>query len=197
MINDPQFVYDAPDSLFNITKRLLETSLLLEKQGDMASLISNQMIFIVMIAVTVESHINWYYYFHEKIDISKEENKKSIECKLKNTPIKSDTKGGIKAIFKLRDDLVHIKYIPRKVQSECLYDKFFMMLSFDTLINLRDELISSCPETLSNQINVNSSEKELLYEIKLQDKTGRKINWVELAINGEIGLPLPNKVHIE
>lgn len=200
MINDLKFVYDAPDNLFFVTRDLLGECLTLEKQRDYGSLISKQMIFIVMIAIAIESHINWYYYFQKGIDLRK--NKMSIEEKRKNLEIKSDNqeviKGAIKAIFKLRDDLVHIKYNPRKVQSENLYGTYIMGLSFDTLINLRYELTNSYPETLDPQIKVNSSEKELLSGIKvIKDETGKKINWVELVLNGNVGLPMLNKVHIE
>ena len=201
------FAYHSPIHLLDSVEHALDNVSTMEQKKDskyQKTILINQCNFIVMCAVAIEAHLNWYYYFDQNIDVTeKDENnriKYSTEWKIKKAPIDRDTKGECQAIFRLRNEVVHPKYSPRNPSTEYLYDISFMFITFNTLVNIVLSLLEVCPETLKGRIALSESQNKLANftrTVTLKNKEGRKINWVEEVNTNKVGLPIPNVFHIE
>jgi hypothetical protein len=205
--NDLKFVYNAPEAFLDNCAELLQNTLDLEAQSkNIAETIHLKLNFIVICAAAVEAHLNWFYWFEKGINvdnISPDSGKRkfmTIEDKISGAPLKDNNKGGVKAIFTLRDQVMHTKYIPRGVTNEYMYDSSLMRLSFQVLVNVCKDLIDSCPETLKDRISINSHIRDLaectiVRELR-DSKTNNRLNWIEIIRTGRVGLPIPHRVDV-
>ena len=200
------FAYQSPIHFLDTVQYIVEHVRNMEynktDDNNMNTLILfNQCNFIVMCAAGIESHLNWYYFFDKNIDVDKNENGKymSISDKIKKAPLSNDTKGESRAIFNLRDQVMHAKYKPRNPKNQYMYNTTIMLLSFKTLVNVSKELLAECPNTLTGRIALHESQKKLAdyaNTIKLQDKHGKKINWIEAVKKNRVSLPIPSVFHV-
>ena len=205
-IDIENFVYHSPTHFLDTVQYIVENVINMENNNtadnNMNKLILiNQCNFIVMCAAGIESHLNWYYFFDKNIDVDKNEDGKymSISDKIKKAPLTSDTKGGSRAIFNLRDQVMHAKYKPRNAKVQFMYNTSIMLLSFKTLVNVSRELLTECPNTLTGRIALHESQEKLAdyaNTIKLQDENGKKINWVEAVKKNIVSLPIPSVFHV-
>ena len=197
-----RFVYQSPIHLIGGVEYDIQSVYHYQNKNDGDSkkcMLFHQCNFIVMCAVAIEAHLNWYYHFVKNIDVTERDEKGrmkyTIEWKIKNAPISMDAKGECKAIFRLRNEMVHPKYSPRDARTENLYDIFFMYLSFNTLAGLARTLLEQFAEILRGKIALSESQvklAEFTATVKLVRENGQNVNWVELINTNQVGLPMTN-----
>lgn len=198
-MQDIKFVYNSPAYLLEITETTFHDILKLKQQDkeDLGTLLNKKCHFIVMCAAAVEAHLNWYYYFDRKINVDEKQNGKywMTDEKIKNAPLNRNTKGQVRAIFELRNQIMHPKYKPRNGFDQFPYELNFVLLSLGTLIDVCEELLTSCPETLNGRISLTEKQRELSFRARniiLPDINGEKINWVEAIKTQKVSLPMPS-----
>lgn len=201
-----KLVYHSPMHLLKLSQQIFESVLNMQQNRESNFpddlIMSNQCNFIVMSAACIEAHLNWYYYFDKDIDVdnfSEKQRYMPTNKKINSSPLLNETKDAVKAIFNLRNDIMHPKYQPRDATSQFLYTSHIMAFSFKTLVDVCNELLEKCPDTLKGRLGVTQDQVELAsYPASLQsdyeDKLGT--SWVDAIENKKIGLPMINVVDV-
>lgn len=162
----------------------------------------NQCNFIVIAAACAEAHLNWYYFHDKGIDVDEKVDGKFVwhtGKKIKKSPLSLDTQGATRAIFKLRNQVMHPKYEPRDPKEQYNYNSYFMLHTFKTLVNICKELLEACPSTLAGRIAISKNQIKLADSVQnlvMKDKNGKSVNWVETINNNRVGLPMMNVVDV-
>lgn len=196
-----EFVYNSPNHLLELAEKTFYEIYELEQNDkkDLGQLLNKKCHFIVMCAAAIEANLNWYYFFDKNIDVDKTKNNRYMRTKdkVKKTPLNDLTKGAVNAIFNLRNQIMHAKYIPRNAFDQYQYDLNFVLLSLGTAIDVCSELLVSCPKTLAGRLVLTKKQQEVSLQAKsLRLNDGKGINWIEAINTNKVSLPIPSLGHV-
>ena len=197
-----KLVYHSPMYLLGLSQQIVENVLNLEQNKESnhsdGLIMSSHCNFVVISAACIEAHLNWYYHFDKDIDVdnfSEKQKYMPIKKKIDSSPLLSETKNAVNAVFSLRNEIMHPKYQPRDVTTQFPYNSHIMLFSFRTLVYVSKELLDKCPETLKGRFHINERQIELADNsmlLKMQDEYKKDIDWIEAIKNKKIGLPMVN-----
>ena len=196
-----KFVYNSPSFLLETAIITYNEIFELDKNNSSETILNKKTMFISICAAAIEAHLNWYYCFEKEIDVNTSNKGRPMytDKKISNSPLNSSTKGGVEAIFKMRNLIMHPKYEPRNASEQCLFSKGLILSFLGILINVSSELLSACPKTLKGRILVTEEQLNIANEAKNKkyvDVSGKNINWIELVKSGKVSLPIPSLGHI-